>query len=79
MNTQINVRVPDSLLDSAKDYAEKHGYGNVQNFIRETMREKMFDEPSVTAEELKLVTKLIKASREKDLFGTEEELFEKLK
>ena len=79
MNTQINVRVPDSLLDSAKDYAEKYGYGNVQNFIRETMREKMFDEPSVTAEELKLVTKLIKASREKDLFGTEEELFEKLK
>jgi glutamine phosphoribosylpyrophosphate amidotransferase len=79
MNTQINVRVPDSLLDSAKDYAEKHGYGNVQNFIRETMREKVFDEPSVTAEELKLVTKLIKASREKDLFGTEEELFEKLK
>ncbi|MFT4250780.1 MAG: ribbon-helix-helix domain-containing protein [Candidatus Woesearchaeota archaeon] len=79
MNTQINVRVPDNLLDSAKEYAEKHGYGNVQNFIRETMREKMFDEPSVTAEELKLVKTLIKASREKNLYGTEEELFEKLK
>ena len=79
MNTQINVRVPDSLLDSAKEYAEKHGYGNVQNFIRETMREKMFDEASITAEELKLVKALLKASKDNNLYGTEEELFEKLK
>ncbi len=78
MNTQVNVRFPDNLLDSAKKYAENSGYGNVQDFIRETVREKVFEEPEITSEQKKLIKTLIKATRENNLYGTEEELFAKL-
>ena len=79
MNTQINLRMPEDLLSTARDYAVKHGFGNVQDLIKESLREKVFEEPKLTREEIKLVTKLIEASRAKNLYGTEEELFKKLK
>ena len=79
MNAQINVRFPDTLLDSAKEYAKQHGYGNVQDLIRETVRETVFDEPRITAQELRLVKTLLHASKDNSLFGTEDELFEKLR
>jgi len=79
MNTQINLRVPQDLLASARAYATKHGFGNVQELIKESLREKVFEQPKLTTEEIKLVTKLIEASRKKKLYGTEEELFKKLK
>jgi len=78
MNTQINVRLPSKLLSSAKSYAEEHGFGTVQEFMKETLREKLFDEPEISKEELVLVKKLVEASEKKDLYGTEEELFKKL-
>ncbi len=40
---QISLKLPDRLLFSAKTYAEEHGYGNLQDFIRELIREKLFD------------------------------------
>ncbi|MBW2967046.1 ribbon-helix-helix domain-containing protein [Candidatus Woesearchaeota archaeon] len=79
MNTQINLRMPENLLDSAKSYAEEHGFGTVQDFIKETVREKLFDEPDMTREELLLVRKLAEATEKEGLYGTEEELFSKLK
>jgi len=79
MTTQINVRLSDSLLDSAKNYAEEQGFGNVQDFIRETVREKIFEEPEITKEELELVKKLVAVSEKKNLYGIEEELFKKLR
>ncbi len=72
MNKQVNVRLSEKMLVSAKDYAEKNGFGTVQEFIKETLREKLF-------EEKKLLNKLIKISEEKNLYGTEKELFRKLK
>ena len=79
MNTQINIRMPETLLDSAKSYAAEHGFGTVQEFIKETVREKLFDEPDMTREELLLIRKLAEATENKNLYGTEEELFNKLK
>ena len=38
MTTQINLRFPDELLGNIKDYARSHGYINVQEFIRDTIR-----------------------------------------
>ena len=77
MNTQINVRLPETMLVSAKNYAKKHGFGTLQEFIKETLREKLFEE--VSEKEMKLIKKLIQTSNNKNLYGTEKELFKKLK
>ncbi|MCK4859616.1 MAG: hypothetical protein KAS87_03540 [Candidatus Omnitrophica bacterium] len=79
MNAQINLRLPKNLLSSANSYAEKHGYNTIQEFIKETLREKLFEEPKISKAELALVRKLVEASEEKNLYGTEEELFKKLR
>jgi len=79
MNTQINLRMPQKLLSSVKSYSDEHGYGSVQDFIKETVREKLFDEPEISKEELALVKKLAEVSEKKKLYGTEKELFAKLR
>ncbi|MBT3324114.1 hypothetical protein HN681_03950 [archaeon] len=79
MNTQINLRLSERMLNSAKSYANKNGFGTVQEFIKETVREKLFEKPEINKEELILVKKLAEISLKKNLFGTEEELFKKLK
>ena len=79
MTTQINLRLPGKMLDSAKSYSEEHGFGSIQDFIKETLREKLFDEPEITKEELELVKKLAIVSEKKNLYGTEKELFSKLR
>ena len=79
MNTQINLRLPEKLITSVKSYSDEHGYGSVQDFIKETIREKLFDEPEITREELELVKKLAEVREKKNLYGTEKELFSKLK
>lgn len=79
MNSQINLRLPENLLVSAKIYAEKHGFGNVQELVKETLREKLFGKPELTKEGLELVNKLVEVSNKKNLWGTEEELFRKLR
>ncbi len=79
MNTQINVRLPEKMLVSAQAYVEKHGFNTVQDLIKELMREKLFEEPMISKEELTLVKKLIEASEKKNLYGTEAELFKKLR
>lgn len=43
MNKQINIRLPPKVLTAAKHYADSKGYGNVQEFIKEAVREKLFD------------------------------------
>lgn len=44
MSTQISLKLSDKLFDTAKQYAEQKGYENLQDFIRETIREKLFEE-----------------------------------
>ena len=77
MNTQINIRLPEKLLLSAKKRAEKNGFGTVQEFIKETLREKLFED--ISAKEVKLVKSLIALSEKRELYGSEKELFKKLK
>ncbi|MBI4159526.1 hypothetical protein HY500_04705 [Candidatus Woesearchaeota archaeon] len=79
MNTQINLRLPEKMLVSAQAYAKKYGFGTVQDLIKETMREKLFTEQAISKEELILVKRLVEAIESKNLYGTEEELFRKLK
>ncbi|MBD3319336.1 hypothetical protein GF342_05500 [Candidatus Woesearchaeota archaeon] len=79
MNEQINLRLPDKMVNSARKYAKKHGFSTVQEFIKELLRETLFEKPSITKKELILVKKLIEAAEKEDLYGTEKELFSKLK
>lgn len=78
MSEQINIRLPEQFLIKAKQYVKLHGFDNVQELIKETLREKLFEESDMTKEELELVTKLVKISEEKNLYGTEAELMRKL-
>ena len=75
--TQINVRISDQLLVNAQKYAKEHGFGNVQELMKESLREKLF--PTISKEELNLVKKLADLTKNNDLFGTEGQLFKKLK
>ena len=79
MNTQINIRLPQKLLDSVVSYSAEHGYGSIQDFIKETIREKVFDKPEIEKEEVALVKKLLLLTEKNNLYGTEAELFEKLR
>jgi len=79
MNTQINIRMSDELLEQSQEYAKKHGFGTVQELIKESLREKLFEKPIITKQELILVKKLAEATKKNNLFGTEEEIFNKLK
>jgi metal-responsive CopG/Arc/MetJ family transcriptional regulator len=44
MSTQISLKLTDKLLASTKRYAKNHGYNTLQEFIRETLREKLFEQ-----------------------------------
>ncbi|MBI2652612.1 hypothetical protein HYX00_04055 [Candidatus Woesearchaeota archaeon] len=79
MNTQINVRLTEKVLVSAQSYAEEHGFSSIQEFIKEAIREKLFEKIEISKEELALVRKLVEVSEKKNLYGTEEQLFKKLK
>ncbi len=48
MGTQISIKLSEKMFDNAKDYANTHGYDNIQDFIREILREKLFEEESLS-------------------------------
>lgn len=79
MNAQVNLRLPKTMLTKAQSYAKNNGYSTVQEFIKETLREKLFGEEELTPRELELVNKVIKISDSRNLYGTEEEMFKKLR
>ncbi len=41
--TQISLQLPENVLSKAKKYARNKGYSSVQDFIREIVRERLFD------------------------------------
>ncbi|MDD3175679.1 MAG: ribbon-helix-helix domain-containing protein [Candidatus Nanoarchaeia archaeon] len=77
MNSQINVRLSEELLIKVQEQTKKFGFSSIQEFIRETIREKVFGE-SLSNEELKLVKRLTTLIQKTNAYGTETELFEKL-
>jgi len=43
MGTQISLKLSDRIYTSAKIYAETHGFDSLQDFIRELIREHLFE------------------------------------
>ena len=52
MTTQINIRVSEDFLEDARNYAKNNGYLNIQEFIREAAREKIYEQNEVRKEYL---------------------------
>jgi hypothetical protein len=73
MNEQINLRMPATLAKAARAKAKAQGYGTVQEYIEEAVREKIEDQ--LTPKELQLVERIIKMTDERKEWGTEEELW----
>jgi hypothetical protein len=48
MGNQINLKLSDQIYSEAKKYSQAMGYGNIQEFIRETIREKIFEKEKVS-------------------------------
>ncbi|MBU1975359.1 MAG: hypothetical protein KKG59_03055 [Nanoarchaeota archaeon] len=65
-------------MQTAEAHAEKNGYGNIQEFIKETLREKLFEE-KLTKKEADLIKKIIDISDKQNLYVSEAELFKKLR
>lgn len=79
MNRQINLRLSDNLLASAERYAQKNGFSNLQEFIKETIREKIYEKTEFTKQEAELVKKALKKIEKEDKWVTEKELFKMLR
>lgn len=48
MGTQISIKMSDDVINSARHYAKEHGFSTLQDFIRELVREKLFDNEGKT-------------------------------
>ena len=68
MASQINLRFNDDFLKRAKTHAKLHGFLNVQEFIRETVREKLYDDVELNKEYIQRLH-----SKEAQTFVSEEE------
>lgn len=66
------------MLTKTKLEAKKKGFANVQEFIKEILRQNLFENQGLTKKELNLIKTIYKISEEKNLYGTESELFNKL-
>jgi hypothetical protein len=68
MTTQINLRFSEELLETAKGYAKNNGYLNLQEFIREVVRDKVYDDLEVREEYLEVLK-----SKDANTFISDEE------
>jgi Arc/MetJ-type ribon-helix-helix transcriptional regulator len=79
MTTQINIRLSDKMLALMRKHSESRGFESIQDFIRDTIREKLFGEAELTPRESQLVKRLIRMAEGQKLYASEEELFKKLR
>lgn len=77
MNEQINIRLPEKMTALAQVYANKHGFSNIQELIRELLRRVLYEE--LSPEESVLVKKLLSQTEKKGLWASEAELLKKLR
>lgn len=56
MGTQISIKLSEKMFDSAKSYAEMYGYDSLQDFIRQTIREKLFENEGLNGKQTYLAS-----------------------
>jgi metal-responsive CopG/Arc/MetJ family transcriptional regulator len=77
VSQQINLRLDNNFLEILKNFSKEKGFSNVQESIKEILREKFYEEDYLLNEEKLIVDKIFSKSK-KIGFKTENELFEKL-
>lgn len=50
MATQLSLQLSNRIFSSVKVYANKHGFDTVQDFIRELIRERIFENEAIGGE-----------------------------
>ena len=68
-NPQINIRLPSKLQSATEQYVDSYGYRNIQEFILEAIRDKLFRDnkydETFSGKEIDLIEKLLSVSIEK--------------
>ncbi len=68
-SAQINIRLPARLQSATEQYVENYGYRNIQEFILEAIRDKIFRDnkydETFSKKEIDLIERLLSASIEK--------------
>ena len=68
-NPQINIRLPAKLQSATEQYVDNYGYRNIQEFILEAIRDKIFRDnkydESFSGKEIDMIEKLLSVSIEK--------------
>jgi len=69
INPQINIRLPPKLQSATEQYVDNYGYRNIQEFILEAIRDKIFRDnrydETFSGKEIDLIEKLLSVSIEK--------------
>ena len=68
-SAQINIRLPARLQSATEQYVDNYGYRNIQEFILEAIRDKIFRsnkyDETVSEKEIDLIERLLAVSIEK--------------
>ena len=78
---QVNLTLPQNLLEKAEHYAKEYGFRNIQDLATEALREKVFEDEydeSFTEKEIELIDKLLSVSISKGKIKSEKELMKAL-
>ncbi|NMG83145.1 MAG: hypothetical protein GIS02_02935 [Methanosarcinales archaeon] len=66
---QINIRLPARLQSATEQYVDNYGYRNIQEFVLEAIRDKIFRynkyDETFSDKEIDLIEKLLAVSIEK--------------
>jgi len=70
MSTQISLKLSDKMFASAKTYADMYGFDTLQDFVRELIREKLFEDETISGLQTYLASEM---SLAKDWLTKEED------
>ena len=75
---QINLKLPENLVEAAESYVKNFGFRNIQELVAESMREKIFEknrfDETFSDNEIELIDNLIESSIKEGNLVSEEEL-----
>ena len=56
MSTQISLQLSEKMMETAKTVTKNYGYDSLQDFIRETLREKLFGDENLSGKKTALAS-----------------------
>jgi len=77
-NAQINIRLPSKLQSATEQYVDNYGYRNIQEFILEAIRDKLYRDKkydeTFSEKEIDLIDKLLSVSIEKGTIKNQDDI-----